>query len=66
MNDDAALVVELLVALVEPQADMAESLVGMAESLVDVVESRVEIAESQALGAVPSLRRSFAVGAACL
>ncbi len=45
---------------------MVESRVEVVESLVDVVESRVDIAESQALGALPSLRRSFAVLAACL
>ena len=50
---NASLVVDLLVEL---QA-------GMVESRVEMVESRVEFVDSTVLG-VPSLRRSFLVGAA--
>ncbi len=38
MNGEAALVVELLVALAEQRGDMAESQAGLVEPLVDFAE----------------------------
>ncbi len=46
MHGEAALFVELLVALAEPQADMVESQVEFVDPLVDVADWLVDLVKS--------------------